>query len=129
MLKDQFYSKSGFDDVLADMKESANLVELTYIDTYIAFSFPIGAIVYPVASSWAWSGDWQYENEDFVGPGGVHELGGFVGAMILGLCIGFFDEDETTNNVRHKASAKELVGEHCGISDQRPHWPLEMHSY
>ena len=37
---------------------SGSLAERTYIDTYIVFSFLMGAIVYPVASCWAWGGGW-----------------------------------------------------------------------
>ena len=37
---------------------SGSLAERTYIDTYIVFSFLMGAIVYPVASSWVWGGGW-----------------------------------------------------------------------
>ena len=67
----------------------------------------MGAIVYPVASSWAWGGGWLGEMGflDFAGSGIVHELGGFgglVGTIILGPRIGFFDQDEDAKKIRKK---------------------------
>ena len=86
---------------------SGSLAERTYIDTYIVFSFLMGAIVYPVASSWAWGGGWLQEKGfiDFAGCAVVHELGGFggfIGTIILGPRLGFFDEGEVTKKIRKK---------------------------
>ena len=86
---------------------SGSLAERTYIDTYIVFSFLMGAVIYPVASSWCWGGGWLQERgfHDFAGSAVVHELGGFgglVGTMILGPRIGYFDEVEDANKIRRK---------------------------
>ena len=84
---------------------SGSLAERTYIDTYIVFSFLMGAVIYPIASSWCWGGGWLQERgfHDFAGSSVVHELGGFgglIGTIILGPRIGYFDEAEDTNKVR-----------------------------
>ena len=69
------------------------------MDTYIIFSFLMGAIIYPIAASWVWGGGWLAELGflDFAGSGVVHEVGGFggfIGSIILGPRIGFFDETD-----------------------------------
>lgn len=101
---------------------SGSLAERTYIDTYIVFSFLMGSIVYPVASSWVWGGGWLQELGfvDFAGCAVVHELGGFggfIGTIILGPRIGFYDESQLlTKNLRKK---REIVSEHRRKSRQR----------
>jgi len=67
----------------------------------------MGSIVYPVASSWVWGGGWLQELgfHDFAGCAVVHELGGFggfIGTIILGPRLGFYDESEFTKNLRKK---------------------------
>lgn len=77
---------------------------------YIAYSFIITGIVYPVVSHWAWDTDigWlsigikannnslSSKYHDFAGSGVVHVTGGcaaFVAAALLGPRIGRFDEE------------------------------------
>jgi len=86
---------------------SGSLAERTYIDTYIVFSFLMGSIVYPVASSWVWGGGWLQELGfvDFAGCAVVHELGGFggfIGTIILGPRIGFCDDHQKNEELKKK---------------------------
>ena len=67
----------------------------------------MGAIVYPIASSWVWGGGWLGEMgfKDFAGSAVVHELGGFggfIGTIILKPRLGIFDESEDIINARKK---------------------------
>ena len=91
---------------------SGSLAERTYIDTYIVFSFLMGSIVYPVASSWVWGGGWLQELGfiDFAGCAVVHELGGFggfVGTIILGPRIGFYDDNKKKEEAKKKRKITE----------------------
>ena len=61
----------------------------------------MGGIIYPVASSWVWGGGWLGEMgfKDFAGSGVVHllgGLGGFVGTVILGPRLNYFDEKSSS---------------------------------
>ena len=86
---------------------SGSLAERTFIDTYIVFSFLMGGVIYPVAASWVWGGGWLEEMgfKDFAGSGVVHELGGFggfIGTMILGPRINFFDDEKDKEENKKK---------------------------
>ena len=37
---------------------SGALAERTFIDTYLAYSFVMSSLIYPVISCWAWGGGW-----------------------------------------------------------------------
>jgi Amt family ammonium transporter len=68
---------------------SGALAERTRLDAYMAYSFLISAIVYPVYGHWVWGGGWLAELGawDFAGSGVVHAVGGiaaFVGARMVG---------------------------------------------
>jgi Amt family ammonium transporter len=68
---------------------SGALAERTRLDAYMAYSFLISAIVYPVYGHWVWGGGWLAELGawDFAGSGVVHAVGGvaaFVGAKMVG---------------------------------------------
>ena len=57
----------------------------------------MGGIIYPVAATWVWGGGWLGEMgfKDFAGSGVVHQLGGlggFVGTVILGPRLNYFEE-------------------------------------
>ncbi len=77
---------------------SGAMAERTRLDSYMAYSFLISAIVYPVYGHWVWGGGWlaQLGAWDFAGSGVVHAVGGvsaLVGAKIVGPRRGKFDED------------------------------------
>ena len=67
------------------------------MNAYFAYSFIVGAVVYPIYGHWAWSGDgWLTQIgpgfADYAGSGVVHMIGGFLalaGAIVVGPRIGF----------------------------------------
>jgi Amt family ammonium transporter len=79
---------------------SGTMAERTKINAYMAYSFLISAIIYPVYGHWQWGGGWLATMDtpswDFAGSGVVHAVGGtaaLVGGLILGPRIGKFGPD------------------------------------
>jgi Amt family ammonium transporter len=86
------------------------MAERTRTQTYLAYSFLIGAIVYPLYGHWVWGGGWLGNLEiiglpaaaDYAGSGVVHALGGFLalaGAAVVGPRIGKYNADGSANNL------------------------------
>ena len=84
------------------------MAERTKTQTYLAYSFLIGAVIYPLYGHWVWGGGWLGNLEaiglpaasDYAGSGVVHAVGGFIalaGAAVVGPRIGKFNQDGTTN--------------------------------
>jgi Amt family ammonium transporter len=70
------------------------MAERTRINAYFAYSFIVGALIYPVFGHWAWGGGWLADMgyADFAGSGVVHMIGGMLalaGAMVVGPRMGF----------------------------------------
>ena len=71
------------------------MAERTKINAYFAYSFIVGAVVYPIYGHWAWNGEgWLAELDfaDYAGSGVVHMIGGFLalaGAIVVGPRKGF----------------------------------------
>ena len=86
--------------------------ELARINAYLAYSFIVGAIIYPIYGHWVWGGGWlstlnlgadNVNAVDFAGSGVVHAVGGIValaGAIIVGPRIGKFNADGTPNEIK-----------------------------
>ena len=79
---------------------SGTMAERTKINAYMAYSFLISAIIYPVYGHWVWGGGWLATMStpavDFAGSGVVHTVGGtaaLVGGLMLGPRIGKFGPD------------------------------------
>ncbi len=81
---------------------SGAVAERTKTTAYLAYSFLISAIVYPIYGHWVWGGGWLATlpfgvgARDFAGSGVVHAVGGFValaGAIMVGPRIGKFGKD------------------------------------
>jgi len=79
---------------------SGTMAERTKINSYMAYSFLISAIIYPVYGHWQWGGGWLATMDtpswDFAGSGVVHAVGGtaaLVGGLMLGPRIGKFGPD------------------------------------
>jgi ammonium transporter, Amt family len=79
---------------------SGTMAERTKINAYMAYSFLISAIIYPVYGHWVWGGGWlatlSTPAVDFAGSGVVHTVGGtaaLVGGLMLGPRIGKFGPD------------------------------------
>jgi len=78
---------------------SGALAERARLNAYMAYSFLISAIVYPVYGHWVWGGGWLATlsfgagAKDFAGSGVVHAVGGvasLVGAIMVGPRTGKF---------------------------------------
>lgn len=81
---------------------SGAMAERTRINAYLAYSFLISALVYPVYGHWVWGGGWLSTLDfgagakDFAGSGVVHAVGGLsalVGAWMVGPRLGKFGPD------------------------------------
>lgn len=79
---------------------SGALAERARLNAYMAYSFLISAIIYPVYGHWVWGGGWLATlpigagAKDFAGSGVVHAVGGvaaLVGALMIGPRVGKFD--------------------------------------
>ena len=84
------------------------VAERTKTQAYLAYSFMIGAVIYPLYGHWVWGGGWLGALEkidlpaaaDYAGSGVVHAVGGFValaGAAVVGPRIGKFNPDGSSN--------------------------------
>ncbi|GAB4558000.1 MAG: ammonium transporter [Anaerolineae bacterium] len=76
---------------------SGAMAERTKVTAYLAYSFFVSALIYPIYGHWVWGGGWLAElgAVDFAGSGVVHAVGGLlalVGAWKLGPRIGKYDE-------------------------------------
>lgn len=88
------------------------MAERTRIQTYLAYSFILGALIYPIYGHWVWGGGWLATLDlgpaavgavDFAGSGVVHAVGGLValaGAAVVGPRIGKFNRDGSSNVLR-----------------------------
>jgi Amt family ammonium transporter len=78
------------------------MAERTNINAYFAYSFIVGAVIYPIYGNWAWNDagwlatldftDAKLGFADYAGSGVVHMIGGFLalaGAFIVGPRKGF----------------------------------------
>ncbi len=91
------------------------------ITAYLAYSFVIGAIIYPVYGHWIWGGGWLSSISvgastgviDFAGSGVVHMLGGLaalIAAAVLGPRIGKFNKDGTANIIKGHSVPFVVIG-------------------
>jgi Amt family ammonium transporter len=85
------------------------VAERMKITAYLAYSFLIGAVIYPIYGHWVWGGGWLSTlpfgagAKDFAGSGVVHVIGGTVGLMgawLVGARIGKYNADGTANHFR-----------------------------
>ena len=86
------------------------VAERTKTQAYLAYSFMIGAVIYPLYGHWVWGGGWlgALDNiglpaaADYAGSGVVHAVGGFIalaGAAVVGARTGKFNADGTPNQI------------------------------
>ncbi|BBM70861.1 ammonium transporter [Rhodothermus marinus] len=76
---------------------SGAMAERTKVTAYLAYSFLVSALIYPIYGHWVWGSGWLGEMGavDFAGSGVVHAVGGIlalIGAKKLGPRIGKYDE-------------------------------------
>lgn len=83
---------------------SGAMAERTKFAAYLAYSFVISAVIYPIVGHWIWGGGWLANLGfwDFAGSTVVHSTGAWmalVGAMILGPRIGKYNQDGSSNAI------------------------------
>ena len=81
---------------------AGGLAERMRFAAYLAYSFIISALIYPIVGHWVWGGGWlsNIGFYDFAGSTVVHGVGGFaalVGTWMLGPRIGKFNPDGSAN--------------------------------
>ena len=98
------------------------MAERTKIQTYLAYSFILGALIYPIYGHWMWGGGWLAtlglgSNDigavDFAGSGVVHAVGGLValaGAWVVGPRIGKFNADGSSNVIPGHSVPYVIIG-------------------
>ena len=85
------------------------VAERTKTQAYLAYSFIICAIIYPLYGHWVWGGGWLALESitlpgaaDYAGSGVVHAVGGFIalaGAAVVGPRIGKYNSDGSANHI------------------------------
>jgi len=106
-----FLFQMVFMDTTATIPTGA-LAERWRFTTFIAFSFVISTIIYPVYANWVWGGGWlsalgrNYQlghgHVDFAGSSVVHLTGGVIALVtckLLGPRIGKYNADGTPNPI------------------------------
>ena len=98
------------------------MAERTKIQTYLAYSFILGALIYPIYGHWMWGGGWlatlglganDVGAVDFAGSGVVHAVGGLValaGAWVVGPRIGKFNADGSSNVIPGHSVPYVIIG-------------------
>ena len=105
------------------------VAERTKTQAYLAYSFLIGAIIYPLYGHWVWGGGWLGTDTvtevahlakiglpaaaDYAGSGVVHAMGGFIalaGATVVGARAGKFNRDGTSNVILGHNSTYVIIG-------------------
>ena len=86
------------------------VAERMKLTAYLAFSFVLAALIYPIYGHWVWGGGWLGSLEigettglaDFAGSGVVHAVAGIaalMGAAAVGPRLGRFKADGTPNRI------------------------------
>jgi Amt family ammonium transporter len=83
--------------------------------SFIAFSFVIVGIIYPITGHWIWGGGWLQKAGmwDFAGSTVVHSVGGWAalaGVMMLGPRIGKYAKDGTVNPIPGHSMTSATLG-------------------
>ena len=99
------------------------MAERTKTQTYLAYSFLIGAVIYPLYGHWVWGGGWMGEDSmaliglpaaaDYAGSGVVHAVGGFLalaGAAVVGARKGKFNADGSANIIPGHSTPFVVIG-------------------
>ena len=97
------------------------IAERTKTQAYLAYSFMIGAIIYPLYGHWVWGGGWLGSLDsiglpaaaDYAGSGVVHAVGGFVAlaaAAVVGPRIGKFNADGSANLISGHSVPFVIIG-------------------
>lgn len=93
----KFFFQLAFAATAATIVSGAVAERIKFL-TFLAFSFVLVAVVYPIGGHWAWGGGWLAELgfSDFAGSTVVHSVGGWAaltGAFFLGARDGKYGAD------------------------------------
>jgi Amt family ammonium transporter len=99
----KFFFQLVFAGTAATIVSGAVAERIKYF-SFFAFSFLMGALIYPIQGHWIWGGGWlsQLGFKDFAGSTVVHSIGGWsalVGAALLGPRIGKYGPDGKVNPI------------------------------
>jgi Amt family ammonium transporter len=99
----KFFFQLVFAGTAATIVSGAVAERIKYF-SFFAFSFLMGAVIYPIQGHWIWGGGWlsQLGFKDFAGSTVVHSIGGWcalVGAFLLGPRIGKYAPDGRVNPI------------------------------
>jgi len=99
----KFFFQLVFAGTAATIVSGAVAERIKYF-SFFAFSFLMGALIYPIQGHWIWGGGWlsQLGFKDFAGSTVVHSIGGWsalVGASLLGPRIGKYGSDGKVNPI------------------------------
>jgi Amt family ammonium transporter len=97
------------------------IAERTEIQTYMAYSFIVTALIYPLYAHWVWGGGWLGDLSainlpgavDYAGSGVVHAVGGFLAlaaCMVVGPRIGKFNADGSANILSGHSTPFVIIG-------------------
>lgn len=99
----KFFFQLAFAGTAATIVSGAVAERIKYF-SFFAFSFLMGALIYPIQGHWIWGGGWlsQLGFKDFAGSTVVHSIGGWsalVGTALLGPRLGKYRPDGQVNPI------------------------------
>ena len=99
----KFFFQLVFAGTAATIVSGAVAERIKYI-SFIAFSFIMVAVIYPIVGHWIWGGGWLATSGmwDFAGSTVVHSVGGWAalaGILVLGPRFGKFKKDGSANAI------------------------------
>jgi Amt family ammonium transporter len=94
---------------------SGAVAERIKFSAFLAFSFVMVGLIYPVAGHWVWGGGWAAKAGmfDFAGSTAVHSVGGWAalaGILVLGPRIGKFGPDKKPRAIPGHNMTSALIG-------------------
>ncbi len=110
----KFFFQLVFAGTAATIVSGAVAERIKY-GAFIAFTFFMGTIIYPVVGHWIWGGGWAsgLGMVDFAGSTQVHSIGGWAalaGVIMLGPRIGKYGPDGRVNPVPGHSMALATIG-------------------
>jgi len=110
----KFFFQLVFAGTAATIVSGAVAERVKYF-SFIAFSFILVGIIYPIAGHWIWGGGWLAQKGflDFAGSTQVHSIGGWAalaGVLALGPRYGKYNKDGSANPIPGHNLSLALIG-------------------
>ena len=110
----KFFFQLVFCGTAATIVSGAVAERIKYF-SFIAFSFVITGIIYPIVGHWIWGGGWLAAKGflDFAGSTQVHSIGGWAalaGVLVLGPRFGKYNKDGSANPIPGHNLSLGLIG-------------------